>query len=353
MRPADRALILAAAASAALHLAALFGTPGFDFGLREQDPPEVPPIQARLVPAEVPPPVITPPAARADRAQPRARRSTPAPRPITQAPVVPSYDYPEPGVDAVDAGEPTLAAQSQPGEAAVEAPAATPAEETAPPVEYPVRHARLVFDLYYGAHPTKVGQVTHTFAQDGGEYHVETVAEAVGFASWLFSDRLVLRASGRLAAAGLLPAEYRAEIGPRGRTEVARFDWSDRKIALEAKAKRRLVELPAGAQDPLSMLHQVYFMRPIPAAAQLDIATGRKLYRYVSRLVGETQLETPLGVVRALQVRSQGPDGASMDVWLDLDRNLLPARVQAVDRKGHVLAQVIREVKLELADDAQ
>jgi porphobilinogen synthase len=32
-----------------------------------------------------------------------------------------------------------------------------------------------------------------------------------------------------------------------------------------------------------------------------------------------------------------------MDVWLDVDRNLLPARIHAVDRKGRVLQQVIRE----------
>lgn len=311
----------------------------------------LPPIQARLVQPELPAPAVTPPPAmRTDRPQPRARPVVPAALPVAQASVVPQYDPPEPGAEAT--GEPALAGQAEPGEVAAEAPAAQTAE-TGPAVEYPLRHARLVFDLYYGAQPTKVGQVTHTWAQDGREYRVETIAEAVGFVSWFVGNRLVLRASGLLAADGLLPAEYRSEVGPGGRMEVARFDWAERKLALGSKAKRRLVQLPAGAQDPLSMLHQVYFMRPIPDAAQRDIATGRKLSRYAFRLVGETELETPLGAVRALQIRGQDADGASMDVWLDLDRNLLPARILLVDRKGVVLEQIIRELKLELAAAAQ
>jgi hypothetical protein len=351
MCPSDRALILAAAASAALHLVALFGIPQLGFGQRREDPPELPPIQARLVQPEAPSPVVTPPprAAQADRAQPRARRIARAPLPVAQEPVVPQDDYPEPGVDAVASGDSRLDAQAEADGAAVEAPA-TQVAETGPAAEYPLRHARLVFDLYYGAHPTKVGQVTHTWTQDGREYQVETIAEAVGFVSWFLGGRLVQRSNGLFTSGGLVPTEYRAELGTRDRTEVARFDWSGRKVALASKGENRLVELPAGAQDPLSMLHQLYFMQPIPDAAQLDIATGRKLYRYVYRVVGETQIETPLGVVRALQMRRQDPDGARMDVWLDLDRNLLPARIHSVDRKGMVLEQVIRELRLELAE---
>jgi negative regulator of sigma E activity len=101
------------------------------------------------------------------------------------------------------------------------------------------------------------------------------------------------------------------------------------------------------------MLHQLYFMTPLPDAAQFDIVTGRKLYRYVYQMVGEAQFETPIGIVRALHMRRQDPDGSSMDVWLDLDRNLLPARIHVVDRKGRVLEQVIREARLELGDLAQ
>jgi hypothetical protein len=150
-----------------------------------------------------------------------------------------------------------------------------------------------------------------------------------------------------------VPTAYQAELGTRERTETAHFDWTAHKLALASKGERRIVDLPAGAQDPLSMLHQLYFMTPLPAAKQLDIVTGRKLYRYLYRTVGEAQFETPIGIVRALHLRREDPDGSKMDVWLDLDRELLPARIHVVDRKGRVLEQVIREARLAAAADAR
>jgi hypothetical protein len=354
MRPSDRALLVAAAASAALHLAALFGVPQFDFGARREDLPELPPIEARLIPPEPPAPVVTPPprAVRAAPARPRARRAAPPPRPVVQAAVVPQYDDAEPGVAAAGDGPSGLEAPGEPMEAAAEAPA-TEVAAPEPRAEYPVRHARLVFDLYYGAYPTKVGEVTHTWAQDGRAYQVETVAEAVGFASLFVGGRLVQRASGLFTAGGLVPTAYQAELGTPDRVEEARFDWVEHKLALASKGERRLVDLPAGAQDPLSMLHQLYFMKPIPTPARLDIATGRKLYEQTYRVIGETQIQTPLGLLRTLQLSRRDSDGETMDVWLDLDRDLLPAKIHFVNRRGMVLEQVIREARLDLAAAAQ
>lgn len=349
MRRGDRALLLAIGASAAAHLLALFGTPRFDLGPSIEDRPAPPPIEARIIPPPIPAPVVAPtkPAPDARRA---TRRAAPPPPPLVQNAVVPQYDYPEGVWDAVATGSSDGPAADSDAASGKAAPAI---EAAAAPAEYPLRHARLVFDLFYGAQPSKVGQVTHTWAQDGRAYRVETIAEAVGFVSLFLGGRLVQRSNGVFTTDGLVPTEYRAELGMRERTETAHFDWAARKLALASKGESRLVDLPAGAQDPLSMLHQLYFITPMPDAAQFDIVTGRKLYRYVYQTVGEAQFETPIGIVRALHLQRRDPDGASMDVWLDLDRNLLPARIHAVDRKGRVLEQVIREARLDFGDPAQ
>jgi hypothetical protein len=112
------------------------------------------------------------------------------------------------------------------------------------------------FDLFYGAQPSKVGQVTHTWAQDGREYRVETIAEAVGFVSLFLSGRLVQRSSGVFTTDGLVPTEYRAELGMRERTEVARFDWAGGKIALASKGENGSSICPP-ARRIRSMLHQL------------------------------------------------------------------------------------------------
>jgi hypothetical protein len=340
MRRSDRLLAAAVLASAAAHLGALFGTPRLGLGAPIAELPAPPPIEVRLVPPPPPPaPALQPHKRGADARRPHPRIATPPP--LAQSAGVPQFEFPEEPVDAI-----ASAAAAAPG---IDSP--VPAESAASESEYPLRQATLVFDLYYGAQASsRVGQVVHTWVQDGREYRVETVAEAVGFVSWFLGGRLVQHASGVLTSGGLVPTAYRAELGTRERAETARFDWTARKLVLTSKGEERLVDLPAGAQDPLSMLHQLYFMTPIPDAAQLDIVTGRKLYRYVYRALGEEQFETPLGIVRTLHMHRKDPDGASMDVWLDLSRNLLPARIHVVDRKGRMLRQEIREARLEFAE---
>jgi hypothetical protein len=345
VKRSDRTLLAAAVLSAGFHLVALFGVPLFAVGAREVLPPAV--IEARIVNPPPPRQAVTPkPVARAARTP---RKVQTAPEPLREA-VVPSYDYP-----VLDPA-PVAASEHGPAAPGAEAPVSDEplpveaAEAPTPPAEYPLKTARLVFDLYFGSTATKVGQVTHTWERDGARYRVESVAEAVGFVSLFLGGRFVQRSSGVLATRGLLPSEYRAEATSRERTQIARFDWAGRKVALADKGATRLVDLPDGAQDPLSMVHQLWFMRPMPAAARLDIATGRKLYEQVYRIVGETEFETPVGVVRAVQLSRRDADGERMDVWLDLDRSFLPARIHFVDRKGMELAQVIREARIELVE---
>jgi hypothetical protein len=224
--------------------------------------------------------------------------------------------------------------------------------------EYPLRRARLVYDLFYltslaANNPTKVGEVRHRWYQDGGRYEVESVAEAIGFLSLAFNGKFVQRSIGELRADGLHPAQYTLDRGRGDRTEVARFDWPEGKLALAWKDRSLALALPAAVQDPLSLMHQLYFLRPMPASGTIAVATSRKLYRSSFELVGGQTLVTPLGTVRALLFRRQEPDGAATELWADLDRELLPARVRAIDRKGNVVDQVIREVELEPVADGR
>jgi hypothetical protein len=348
MRPGDRILVTAIALSVAVHLAALFGTPRFEFGWSEDAEPS-PPLEATIVARE------EPPAARPSAPPPRRPESRPNPPP--PAAVAPAQlastsllDAPSPDGEA---GAPDLAESPAPEPSAeVAEQSATAPIQTSP--EYPLRRARLVYDLFYltsleAKNPTKVGEVRHRWSQDGPRYEVESVAEAVGFLSLVFNGKFVQRSTGELRADGLHPAQYTLDRGRGDRTEVARFDWPQGKLALAWKGESRTLALPAAAQDPLSLMHQLYFLRPMPASGTIAIATSRKLYRSSFELAGGQTLLTPLGPVRTLLFRRQEPDGAATELWADLDRNLLPARVRAIDRKGNVVDQVIREAELEPA----
>jgi hypothetical protein len=359
MQRSDKVLLAAIGLSVALHFALLFGTPPRDLAWHYQAPE---PLELTIVAAApvavAPEPVRRPvkkeaaPVAGAARAAARLPAPTAAPTPIRATSVL---DAPSPD------GEPAALAQgeSDAAPATVEAAATGVAEtgvDSKPVAQYPLKHARLVYDLYYatlnsGNEATRVGELTHTWSQDGGHYQAEAVAEASGLVSLFFDGKFVQRSTGQLGAGGLVPVEYTLDRGRGGRVERARFDWAARKLALEWKSEARTVELPVGAQDPLSMVHQLYFVQPVPAAASLNVVTSRKVGQYVYELAGEESLATPLGTVHALRFRRHEEErGTRMDVWLDRERNLLPARIYAVDRKGNVLDQVIREARFEFVE---
>jgi hypothetical protein len=355
MRPGDRILVAAIALSVAVHLAALFGTPRFEFGWSEDAEPS-PPLEATIV-ARAAPPARVAPATPAPKPQSRPKSPSPAAAEPVQFVSSSLLDAPSPdGEQRPDASE---FAESPASAGAAEvagppAPGPEPIAEAAASPEYPLRRARLVYDLFYltsleANNPTKVGEVRHRWSQDGRRYEVESVAEAVGFLSLVFNGKFVQRSTGELRADGLHPAQYTLDRGRGDRTEVARFDWPQGKLALAWKGESRTLPLPAAAQDPLSLMHQLYFLRPVPASGTIAVATSRKLYRSSFELVGGQTLLTPLGAVRTLLFRRQEPDGAATELWADLDRELLPARVRAIDKKGNVVDQVIREAELEPA----
>jgi hypothetical protein len=345
-----RLLVGALALSAVLHAALLGGLPGWPVALQPAAEPL--PLQARLLPPPREPvsePVKrveskpSPPAGR----QKRAVRAAPAP---VETPPVASATSASP-VDAAAAEiDPAPAASGDPalsGSASQDAD--TPAPEASPPpapAEYPLRRVRLVYDLLHSDSQTRIGLVTHTFETDGERYAAEAVAEAVGLVSLFYGGRFVQRSRGSIGPDGLVPEEYTLERGRGDPPERAVFDWPHGKVDLAWRDERRTVALPEGAQDPISALHQIYFMQPMDVSSRVSVATGRKLGEYTYELLGDADLLTPLGVVRTLHVGRVSTDGSVLEVWLDLDRELLPVRIYSRDRKGIILDQVVREVAL-------
>jgi hypothetical protein len=349
----------ALALSAVLHATLLGGLPGWTVAPEAAAEPW--PLQARLLP---PPPepasepvrrVEAKPAAPAARPK-RPPRSEP-PLPV-EAPAIPA----EPSASPVDVAaaeiDPSPAAPGDVGRALaaspdaesrgedIASPDAAPSASPVTPAEYPLRRVRLVYDLLHSDSQTRIGLVTHTFETDGERYAAEAVAEAVGFVSLFYGGKFVQRSRGVIGPDGLVPEEYTLERGRGDPPERAVFDWPHGKVDLAWRSERKTVALPEGAQDPISALHQIYFMQPMNASSRVRVTTGRKVGEYTYELLGEADLITPLGLVRTLHVGRVSTDGSVLEVWLDRDRELLPVRIYSRDRKGTILDQVVREIAL-------
>ena len=348
-----RLLFGALALSAGLHVALLGGLPGWP--VAPEKAAESPPLQARLLPPRVEEgPVLAPraaaqPAAPVQRPQ-RAARPKPAP---VEAAVVPSEINPAPvpvdnaipvPVDVARApAEVPPTVSGEPAALAAQPSASAPPDT---PAEYPLRRVRVVYDLLHSESQTRIAHVTHTFETDGERYSAEAVAEPVGLVSLLYGGKFVQRSRGAIGPDGLVPEEYSLDRGRGDPPERAVFDWSHGKVEFAWRNERTTAALPEGAQDPISALHQIYFMQPMAMSSRVSVATGRKLGAYTYELLGDADLVTPLGLVRTIHVGRVSSDGSVLEVWLDRDRELLPVRIYSRDRKGTILDQVVREVAL-------
>ena len=355
MSRSDRILAGAGLASIVLHVALLVATPPFMLGPRDAAVESVP-IEARIVtpaprpverPAQVARGEVTATPRRA--IAPETRAATPMPI-VSSAEIVPDPPPPDGGYAAeraalarTEQGSALAGASPTGGEGDATADGAADAAASA--AEYPVRHARLVYDVRFGGGPA--GVVTHTWSSNGQSYEAESVTEGVGLVKVFYGGKFVQRSTGTLGRDGLVPTEYTLQRGSAARSERARFDWDAGKVTFTWKDQRRVVSLPSGTQDALSILHQVYFVRPAGGAGPLDVATSRKVGHYIYALVGEILIETPLGILRTLHVRRVDDDGSRLDAWLDLDRSLLPARIIAAGPLGTPVEQVIREARVD------
>ena len=350
MSGANKLLAAAVALSIALHVAVLFAPSPIDLDWRYEAPT---PIEVTLVPPA--PVAIAPqPVARTAK-KPRARPAARAPQSPTPVAAVSAPGLlTAPPPDGEPATGETAVAESPASPADVESPQSLPANPVAdakPPAEYPLKRARLLYDLYFatvnsGNGATRVGSLTHTWSQDGGRYEAEAVAEASGLVSLFFGGKFVQRSTGQFGAGGLLPDEYTLDRGRGERIEVARFDWTEGKLALAWKSEARTVDAAAGRPGPA-----------IDAASALlhAAASGVGERRTSSRAASSGATSTSLreknrsprrsGACARCDFAGTSPTARRSRCGSTWTRNLLPARIYAVDRKGNVLDQVIREAQ--------
>ena len=193
-----------------------------------------------------------------------------------------------------------------------------------------------------------LGTVRHTLRVEDGQYAMEEVAEGHGLIGALvervIGGQYIVRSSGSIGPGGFMPQEYFAQRGRPERRERAIFNWDRGSIDLYWRDEQRTLPLPPGTQDVLSSMHQLYFMRPLPAQGLFEIASGRKLAQTPFEVLGTEQIPTGLGERRAVHIRRLDPDGDRVELWLDPVSQLLPLRVYAAYRNADPMDFVIRRM---------
>ncbi|HTO48023.1 MAG TPA: hypothetical protein VML91_10310, partial [Burkholderiales bacterium] len=153
MTRTNTTLAAAIGLSVALHIAALLGTPRFDLDWRYEAPAPLELTVLRQAPVAIAPEPVRHPAPR--RAAPKkAESASAAPRRSAPLPVASAslLDAPSPDGEPLPVAEAgTAPGTSETAAAPIVGPATEPAAETKVIAEYPLKRARLVYDLYYAS----------------------------------------------------------------------------------------------------------------------------------------------------------------------------------------------------------
>jgi len=282
---------------------------------------------------------------------PRRAAPRPAPPVATIAAIGPLL-LPEPQPEA----EP--AAIDAPQAAAPDAPSPEPPQQLALAAESSAeiarslpRRGRITYSLLYGEDRTYIGKVVQIWQAEAGSYLLASEAETSGLVELFRPQRIHSRSKGRITARGLHPESFLVSRTRGGRTEVseARFDWNAGSLTYgSASEQPKNAALPADAQDFMSFVYQFVLAPPTPGRHRVPITTGSRFEVYEIEVSEEANIETPIGILRALLVKQLPRPGAeSIEIWLAADYRYLPVRIRHFDREGRYSGeQMVSEIRV-------
>jgi hypothetical protein len=344
---------LAVLVSAAVHAAVFVGLPLHIEAYDEGNPLA---YSASLDPAatvvKVPAPAARP--RRAASSKPRSRLA-PSPIPDSAFEPLPALP-PEPEIAAL---APDLIAQpaaDAAAEAAAKADVVALAQPTADAVAeataqagaepFPVEALPASLSITYQLTSAFAdGRAEYTWSRDGDHYTIKGEAEAIGFFTLFLEGRILQESRGTVTPEGLRPqrfVEHMLGSAPEG----LEFDWAAHKVTFDRNNEKKTAELADNTVDWLSMIFQLAHMPPSGETYALRVYTQRKLYTFDLKILGEEEVEIPLGKVRALHLRHVDPqDQTVVDVWLGVQQYYLPVKLRyPVARNRLVVEQVATSV---------
>lgn len=205
----------------------------------------------------------------------------------------------------------------------------------------PPEHIKVTYEVTVKG---MAGDAVETLEHNGKTYSIVSETRGRGFLAPL--GVLNKRTSrGRITPDGLRPDEYRDER-PFGWVVSAKFDWEARTITQERKGKSETLQMPANAQDPLSLAYAFAFLPPKDKEYDVVRADGRGLTPFRFVVVGIEKLATGVGEMQTLHIAKvrDGPDDKATDIWFAVERDFIPVRALVVDKDGTRADQLVTRI---------
>ena len=337
-----RFLALALAGSAAVHAAVMMSVPARTESIEE---PSGAAYSATIDPAAQ----IAEPAATPAPKPPRPHRAR-AHRAVPLLPVEPLLDPIAPDTLASAVAEPEIAPPppDKPDVVAMAQPAVPVKAPEAPTPTFKFEVLPNELSITYELTSAMAdGKAVYEWTRDGDRYRITGEAAAEGFFTLFLEGRVVQETTGTITPQGLKPERF-TERKPSTAIEGLEFDWAGGTVTFDRHNEKKTDALGGNIVDWLSMLFQTA-ANPPPSSGiyELNVLTQRKLYRFKLEVLGEEELEIPIGRVRTLHMRHVDEKDPTeiVDVWLGIEQSYLPVKLRyPVARNRLMVDQVATRV---------
>jgi hypothetical protein len=190
-----------------------------------------------------------------------------------------------------------------------------------------------------------IGRVHESFVRkDDDTYSISSVSRSEGILKLLYDETITLQSSGRVVAKGLQPLRFEERRSRDPKRDVeATFDWERGRFESRFRGETSTLPLPRETQDRISMMYQFMHFKPRTGSFVVAMSNGRKVERYMYRLVDEVRIATPLGEFDTFhleRVIDTARDNRA-EVWLAKERDNFPVRVVFDDPKGLRIEQSV------------
>jgi hypothetical protein len=162
-------------------------------------------------------------------------------------------------------------------------------------------------------------------------YSYSSTNVARGMFRLAFSDAITQASTFRIADGQVIPLAFRGSDEKERPTDLA-FDWQRKRVTGTAKGHAVDLELPDGAQDPMSL--QIASLRSLASTnlqSTVHLVDSDKLKDYELRLEGNAQIETALGTLDTLIYTSKNATGNRVTrTWVAPALGYLPVKGERI-----------------------
>jgi Protein of unknown function (DUF3108) len=184
------------------------------------------------------------------------------------------------------------------------------------------------------------GVVDFSWKRNGTQYEINSTIQPSGLFASMFAGTFKQSSKGEITAEGIAPSFFSMQRGDTP-ADTAEFKHATKELKIIKHGETHLMPLPDKMQDMQSFLFQMAYDAPAligsnaggntdnSARITVNVTNARKVYQYKFFRVGEEIVNTQMGPINAIHLKSESSNPEDVyEVWLAPTHFYMPVKLK-------------------------